>query len=105
MTPDTTPLSKKDLLELYQHVREDIQSLEKRLLQTMEDRFEKQEVMLEQRFYEFKDEILDHFDAVAENIHLDVAGANKDQISFIKEKTDSHEDRIETLERHAGLRS
>jgi hypothetical protein len=43
-----------------------------------------------------------HFDVVAENIHVDVAGANADEISLIKNKQDGHEDRIVALERSAG---
>jgi hypothetical protein len=44
-----------------------------------------------------------HFDVVAENIHVDVAGANADEISLIKNKQDDHEDRIVDLERTAGV--
>lgn len=33
-----------------------------------------------------KDEILHHFGVVAENIHQDVAGANQDEITLIKDK-------------------
>lgn len=40
-----------------------------------------------------------HFDVVAENIHQDVAGANKDEISFIKDqKIPEIEQRITVLE-------
>jgi hypothetical protein len=44
-----------------------------------------------------------HFDVVAENIHVDVAGANADEISLIKNKQDDHEDRIVDLERSSGI--
>ncbi len=44
----------------------------------------------------WKKELKDHFDLVAENIHQDCIGANKDQIT-------SHEHRINRLERHAGF--
>ena len=45
-----------------------------------------------------------HFDVVAENIHKDVAGANADEISLIKDqKLPDHEDRIVDLEEHTGL--
>ena len=49
-------------------------------------------------------ETRDHFDAVAENIHLDVAGANQDEITLLKDqKIPDHEERIQALEKHAGL--
>ena len=45
-----------------------------------------------------------HFDVVAENIHKDVAAANADEISLIKDqKLPDHENRIVDLEEHAGL--
>lgn len=51
-----------------------------------------------------KDEIIYEFKAVAENIHKDVAGANKDEISLIKDqKIPDHEERIQTLEQKAGV--
>lgn len=37
-----------------------------------------------------------HFDVIAENIHREVAGANKDEIEIIK-------DRVTKLEEHTGL--
>jgi len=40
-----------------------------------------------------------HFDVVAENIHQDVAAANADEISLIKDKQTNHEERIDALER------
>jgi len=52
----------------------------------------------------FKNDIIHEFKAVAENIHKDVAGANKDEISLITEqKLPNHERRIKALEQHAGL--
>lgn len=45
-----------------------------------------------------KKEIIYHFDAVVENIHQDVAGANRDEILFIKDKVKIHEHRITALE-------
>jgi hypothetical protein len=51
---------------------------------------------LEHKLDTFKDDIIRHFNVVAENIHRDVAGANRDEISLMK-------DRITALEQHAGL--
>lgn len=51
-----------------------------------------------------KDEIIREFKVVAENIHQDVAGANKDEISLIKDQLiPDHETRIQILEKHSGL--
>lgn len=91
--------------------------------QWVEDRFEKQEMLIEQnerrRTEELKQFIRDtvkeaiseseertkhHFDVVAENIHQDVAGANKDKVSLLENKSDEHEQRIVVLEQSAGLR-
>ncbi|MDB4978945.1 MAG: hypothetical protein JWM56_1131 [Candidatus Peribacteria bacterium] len=44
----------------------------------------------------WKQEIMEHFDLVAENIRYDVQGANKDEIEGIK-------DRVLRLEQHTGL--
>jgi len=47
---------------------------------------------------------MDHFDVVAENIHRDVAGANQDEITLIKDQQlPDHEKRIQALERNSGL--
>lgn len=45
-----------------------------------------------------------HFDVVAENIHQDVAGANKDKVSLLENKSTEHEQRITAPEQTAGLR-
>lgn len=51
-----------------------------------------------------KDEIIREFKVVAENIHQDVAGANKDEISLIKDQLmPDHETRITILEKYSGL--
>ncbi len=50
-----------------------------------------------------KEEILHEFKAVAENIHLDVAGANKDEVDLLTNQVPDHEERIVDLENKAGL--
>lgn len=51
-----------------------------------------------------KDEIIYEFKAVAENIHQDIAGANKDEISFMKEQQlPDHEERIQVIEKRTGV--
>lgn len=49
-----------------------------------------------------KQEMMDHFEVVAENIHLDVAGANHDEISLIKNKQQYHEERIKHIEQRVA---
>ena len=52
----------------------------------------------------FKDEIIHEFNVVAENIHKDVAGANADEISLIKnQKLPDHEQRIQRIEKKLDL--
>ena len=47
----------------------------------------------------------EHFDVVAENIHADLAGANRDEISVLQDTKHNHETRIAQLEQVAGLRA
>lgn len=47
--------------------------------------------------------MLDEFQAAVENIHQDVAGANRDEISGIQDRQADHEDRLARLEQSAGL--
>lgn len=48
---------------------------------------------------QLKEEIFHHFDAAVEEIHHDLAGANKDEISFIANKQDDHEHRLRRIEK------
>lgn len=48
---------------------------------------------------QFKDEIIFEFKALAELIHDDLAGANKDEISGIQDNIENHEERITVLEK------
>lgn len=51
-----------------------------------------------------KNEILYEFKAVAENIHKDVAGANKDEISLMKnQQIPDLNDRLEIVEEKTGV--
>ena len=50
-----------------------------------------------------KEEILDEFKVIAENIHQDVAGANKDEVDLLTNQVPDHEERIVDLENKAGL--
>lgn len=57
-----------------------------------------------QDLHETETNLRHEFNAVAENIHQDVAGANKDEISLIKDQVlPDHEVRIHSLEKQAGL--
>lgn len=47
----------------------------------------------------------DHFDAIAENIHVDVAGANKDEVELLNNQVPDHEERIADLEKNKERRS
>jgi len=52
---------------------------------------------------EWKDEIIRHFDVVAENIRHDLLGANRDEIEVLKNSKSDHEQRIVHLEKRAGI--
>lgn len=45
-----------------------------------------------------------HFDVVAENIHQDVAGANRDEITLIQDKQHDQEERMSIVEQKVGQR-
>ena len=77
MKHDTTPATKDDLCEL-----------EDRLMRKMAAN---------------KEEIMRHFDVVAERLFHDLAGAHRDEIEILKDRKDDHERRIRHLERAAGL--
>jgi len=51
----------------------------------------------------WKDEIMNHFDVVAENMHHDLLGAHKDKIGVLSDRSEKHEKRIAKLEQHTGL--
>ncbi len=57
---------------------------------------------LESTMNEKFEEVIRHFDVVAENIHQDVAGANRDEISLMKDKHDELEKRVAVVEHKVG---
>ncbi len=59
--------------------------------------------LLEHKLDKYKDEIMRHFDVVAENIRHDLLGAKSDEIELLKDTHHDHERRIRRLERSAGL--
>lgn len=69
MKEDNQPASKGDLKQLRGDLLTEIEGTENRLKQQMTQGF---------------DEVMRHFEVVAEKIHDDVAGANKDEISLMK---------------------
>ena len=52
---------------------------------------------------DYKKETISHFDVVAENIHHDVAGANKDEISLIIQKQNLLEKKVRIVEQKVGV--
>jgi hypothetical protein len=48
--------------------------------------------------------IMKHIDAAIENRASDLLGVAGDEVKLIKDKTENHEERIVTLEKHAGVR-
>ena len=57
----------------------------------------------DERLRRFRDEIKYHFDAAVEIIHKDLAGANKDEISSLKDVGQRLHDRVSVVERQLGL--
>lgn len=52
-----------------------------------------------------KEEIIRHFDVIAEHIHHEMASANREEIDILKDMKKDHETRITTVERVVGLRA
>lgn len=69
-------------------VRRDMKAMESRMDKKMDN---------------IKDEIIREFNVVAENIHQDVAGANKDEISLIKQKQTILTKRVTRVEHKVGV--
>lgn len=88
----TEPATKGDIEQAREDIHLDIenavQASEKRVLQGV---------------HQSKEEIIHEFRAAIETIHRDLAGANKDEISLIKDKQKDHTKRIDRLEQQAGL--
>ena len=53
---------------------------------------------LEARIQKSLKEVIRHFDVVAENIHRDVAGANEDELSLLKDNGQQVESRVAAIE-------
>jgi hypothetical protein len=70
----------------------------------MEEKFDDFGIQMEEKMNEKTEETKRHFNVVAENIHQDVAGANKDEISLIKDKQQNQEERLTEVERRVALR-
>ena len=58
---------------------------------------------LEQKILESEDRMKRHFDLSVETIRHDLKGANRDEINVLKDRSQSHDERITHLERHAGI--
>jgi translation initiation factor 2 beta subunit (eIF-2beta)/eIF-5 len=72
-------------------------------MKTSSDRIEKRITNLESSIATMKDEIVREFHVVAENIHRDVAAANQDEISAMKNTDQSLGQRVTSLEQRAGI--
>jgi hypothetical protein len=58
---------------------------------------------LDHKVTEFKDQIIRHFDVIAEELRHDLIGARSDEVEVLKDGRKDHERRIRTLEKHAGI--
>jgi len=79
-----------------ERLHEDNAKWKDEILDTMDKRMDK-------RLKESEDKIINNFNVVAENIHHDTAGANKDEIEVLKDSRQNHEKRIIKLEKHTSL--
>ena len=79
-------------------------------LRKLEERMDRRFLALEQEMKRLHEEVtrqfeeaIRHFDVVAENIQQDLAGANADEISLIKQKQTNLAERVESLEYKVGV--
>ena len=106
---DTAPATKGDLAALalktdVAALRKDVTALGKELSDRLDGHDRQFETLLKAMKAE-GEETRRHFDVVAEKIHGDVAGANKDEIEVLKDTDANHDRRIEAIEGHLGLPS
>ncbi len=110
MTDDATaPATKGDLAALARKtdvaaLRKDFTELETKLSDRL-DGHDRQFDTLLQTMKAEGEETRRHFDVVAEKIHGDVAGVNKDEIEVLKDTDVNHEKRIGAIEGKLGLPS
>ena len=93
------PATKGDLANLESRLETKIDKIEHRL----ETKLEKLEHCIDDKLDAFKDEILRHFDIIAENLRHDALGARSDEIEVLKDSKKDHERRLTRLEQSAGL--
>ena len=67
------------------------------------DQVDKRFNKLERQIKASEKRIINEFKVVDENIHRDVAGANKDEISLLKDHSKDHEKRITRVEHKDGV--
>lgn len=84
MSYDKTPATKGDL---------DL------LRESLEGRMQRQA----ERFEAWKDEIIRHFDVIAEDLRHDLLGAHHDEVELLKDAREDHERRIRRLEQSTGV--
>lgn len=83
------PATKGDLADLQEDLHVDMAGMEGRIANSVES-------SVKSHLEKQTEKILHEFRVTAENIHKDVAEANKDEISALKDK-------IEAIQRHVGL--
>jgi hypothetical protein len=79
-----------------QRLEKKIDDVETRLTQKIEG--------VEQKIEDMGNKIMQHIDAAVENRAGDLLGVTNDEVKLIKDKTENHEERLVTLEKHAGVR-
>lgn len=84
MHDDTTPATKADISGLRNELKADIRELREEISTS-------------------KEEILHEFRLTVETIRHDLVGANRDEITQMKDKSQDHESRIRRLERSSSL--
>ena len=96
MTDDSTAsATKKDFNDFVQANKKDMKDFVQLIMNQIDALYEANQ--------KWKDEIMNHFDVVAENMHHDLLGAHKDKIGVLSDRSEKHEKRIAKLEQHTGL--
>ncbi len=101
------PATKGDLADLRESLREELQvdivTATDSVKSELRGEIQKTSKELRSEMKQMEERMIQHFDVVAENIHRDVAGANRDEILAIQDKIQQHDTDIAGIKHKVGI--
>lgn len=101
--PQEKPATRSDVKQIVGEAIEEFAGMLKRTFDKIDKRFDETNAELRNEMKRHAEETKRYFNVVAEKIHDDLAGANKDEISSIKDTQHKHEKRIAKVEEKVGI--